>query len=233
MKSLPILFIGLFATLGLSWLGLGLLNQQTIGALDPAPESALLGGEEEGEEPSLLGQNRLPPRPLSRAHEGAQVYADLGCYQCHTQKVRPAELGFDVARDWGPRQKVARDMVRRYKPMTGTIRIGPDLSNIGNRAESDNWLHLHLFNPRLNQPAANKPAFRFLYKSRPKSGDPLDKRQKTALQFPSRIPKRLAKTLRTHEIVPTERASRLVAYLKSLKMDYELPEATFPQEEEE
>jgi cytochrome c oxidase cbb3-type subunit 2 len=61
------------------------------------------------------------------------VYLSLGCVSCHTQQVRPAGQGSDLARGLGVRPSVARDYVLQPQVLLGDRRIGPDLANYGAR----------------------------------------------------------------------------------------------------
>jgi len=97
------------------------------------------------------------------------------------------------------------------------------LMSIGQRQPSAEWHHLHLFNPQITSPGSIMPPFRYLYEERPIGEAPSPNALKIPDTFPDDQPKE------GHEWVPTERAEQLVAYLLSLKLDYELPEAKFSQ----
>ena len=122
MKNGLALFLGVFATLALSWAGLLLTAHKQIGGLsqfkDPADDS-------------------LHPAALSGlASQGLLVYQDLGCVSCHTQQVRQHGFGHDLAeggRKWGERGSYARDYIRDQTVLIGQNRIGPDLRNVGSR----------------------------------------------------------------------------------------------------
>jgi cytochrome c oxidase cbb3-type subunit 2 len=121
MKNGLQLFLGVFATLALSWVGLLLTAHQQIGRLsqfkDPVDET-------------------LYPQPLSGlAVQGSMVYQDLGCVSCHTQQVRREGFGADLGRKWGQRGSYARDYIRDEVVLIGQSRLGPDLRNAGNLME--------------------------------------------------------------------------------------------------
>lgn len=144
------------------------------------------------------------------ANEGAYVYRDLGCALCHTQQVRRPGFGADTARGWGDRQSVSRDYI--YEPVVqiGISRIGPDLANLGGRKPnppSEGDLYLLLYEGR-----GGMPAYPFLFEDRAISGE----RSDLALPIP---------TAAGHEVVPSLRAQRLVAYLLGLNSPYVYPEA--------
>ena len=100
----------------------------------------------------------------------------------------------------------------------GTMRTGPDLANIGVRSPSSTWHLLHLYNPRITSPGSIMPPFPFLFAKRPISanGPSAD-----ALQLGGDFAAEDG-----YEVVPTEDAFALVAYLQLLKLStHEIPEA--------
>jgi cytochrome c oxidase cbb3-type subunit 2 len=102
------------------------------------------------------------------------------------------------------------------------MRTGPDLSNIGARQPDANWHHQHLFEPRTVTDWSIMPAYRYLYKTRKIVGEP-SRDAVQGLRGPH-APKP------GYEVVPTEEAKALVAYLLSLKKNYKLPESPEPTE---
>lgn len=208
MKYLPTLFLGIFFTLALSWTGLILTSFLTFGQLQPV-------AMEEGAMP------QPQPRP-GDAIRGRQIYADQGCLYCHSQQVRRKGFGADYERGWGDRQTVPRDYILEERVMLGTSRTGPDLTNVGLRKTED-WQHLHLYNPQITSPGSIMPPFRYLYRLQPIEGEG----SPDALLIPEGFPEDQPPP--GYEIVPTQRARELVAYLQSLKIDYELPESRFPE----
>lgn len=88
------------------------------------------------------------PKRTGRIANGAQVYAANGCYQCHTQVVRPTDAGNDLFRaDWGGikddpergdtrRETLSFDFEGEKFAQIGVSRIGPDLANLGRRVEA-------------------------------------------------------------------------------------------------
>lgn len=105
------------------------------------------------------------PAPLSDhlERQGAAVYRAEGCLYCHSQQVRHDKLGNDVARGYGERRSVPLDYVLDDPPLMGTMRTGPDLSNIAVRQPSDMWHHVHLFDARIVSEGSVMPPLRFLY----------------------------------------------------------------------
>jgi cytochrome c oxidase cbb3-type subunit II len=201
MNRVPYLFLGAFAILAFSWTGLVLTNHITVGQFVPhydANEAAI-----------------FPTATPGVAARGRLVYQDLGCVSCHTQQVRRPGFGADQERGWGERLSVARDYLREDPVLIGSMRIGPDLRNVGARLDDAAWHYLHLFDPRLVVDGSTMPSYRFLFTERPIVGQPSPE----ALQLPAPYTARAG-----HEIVPTERARSLVAYLISLKDTYAFPE---------
>jgi cytochrome c oxidase cbb3-type subunit II len=88
---------------------------------------------------------------------GRDVYIREGCYNCHSQMVRP--LHAEVLR-YGP-PSIAGEFVYDHPFQWGSKRTGPDLHRVGGRY-SDEWHRLHLINPRDLVPESNMPAYPWL-----------------------------------------------------------------------
>lgn len=198
MKNGPLFFLGLFAALGLSWAGLVLGSHAQLGRLTPHLD------ENEGKS--------FPERASGLAARGEAVYADLGCAACHTQQVRRPDFGSDQARGWGDRQSYARDYIYQTRVQLGQSRIGPDLGNLAGRKppyDAEDLLKFLYVGTPLH------PGYKFLFDEHTITGQP----SLRALKLPSAVgvgPGR--------EVVPTERAQTLVAYLLSLNNAYAYPE---------
>jgi len=89
--------------------------------------------------------------------EGRDVYIREGCYNCHSQMVRPFRA--EVER-YGA-YSVAGEFVYDHPFQWGSKRTGPDLHRVGGRY-SDEWHRLHLLNPRDLVPESNMPAYPWL-----------------------------------------------------------------------
>lgn len=146
--------------------------------------------------------------------------------------------GHDLDRGWGKRQSVSRDYIRDTHALLGSIRIGPDLANIGVRVPDDfvgkwrflaaetnavarfeerrQWHLVHLYNPRVKVPASTMPGYRFLFEE--VSGN--DSRVADALQLPEAFIPDGGKA-----VVPTAAANALVAWLLDQQAQTSLPEA--------
>ena len=91
---------------------------------------------------------------------GRDIYIREGCYNCHSQMVRPFRA--EVER-YGP-YSVAGEFVYDYPFQWGSKRTGPDLHRVGGRY-SDDWHRLHLLNPRDLVPESNMPSYPWLAKT--------------------------------------------------------------------
>jgi cytochrome c oxidase cbb3-type subunit 2 len=94
------------------------------------------------------------------------VYVREGCYNCHSQMVRPFRA--EVER-YGP-FSVAGEFVYDRPFQWGSKRTGPDLHRVGGRY-SDEWHRLHLMNPRDLVPESNMPAYPWLAKTPANAAD--------------------------------------------------------------
>jgi cytochrome c oxidase cbb3-type subunit II len=89
--------------------------------------------------------------------EGRDVYVREGCYNCHSQMVRP--LPAETER-YG-HYSVAGEAVYDHPFQFGSKRTGPDLARVGGRY-TDEWHRLHMINPRDLVPESNMPGFPWL-----------------------------------------------------------------------
>jgi cbb3-type cytochrome oxidase cytochrome c subunit len=125
-------------------------------------------------------------------------------------------LGPDIARGWGSRRTVAQDFVSDYPVMLGSLRVGPDLANVGTRLPDANWQLLHLYSPRAAVTDSTMPSYRFLFQTRKIQGQPSPDALKLSKDFAPAD---------GFEIEPKPEARELVAYLLSLHADTPLFEA--------
>lgn len=149
--------IGLLASFGLPWLVAVIIPFASMGDLDPV---------EMDDEESI---NTYYSVKRDGRTDGSIIYGQEGCYQCHTQLIRPTYAGQDVHRDgWAGlmltadspdtrRETLAMDYEGEHTAYTGISRVGPDLSNLGRRLEFHlagrdetpvEWVLRHLYNPR-------------------------------------------------------------------------------------
>jgi len=99
-----------------------------------------------------------PYEPLRLA--GRDIYIREGCYNCHSQMIRPFRA--ETLR-YG-HYSVAGESVYDHPFQWGSKRTGPDLARVGGRY-SDDWHRIHFNNPRDVVPESNMPAYPWLEKS--------------------------------------------------------------------
>ena len=97
---------------------------------------------------------------------GRDIYVREGCYNCHSQMVRPFRA--EVER-YGA-YSVAGEFVYDRPFQWGSKRTGPDLHRVGGRY-SDEWHRVHLLNPRDVVPESNMPSYPWLAKTRANAND--------------------------------------------------------------
>lgn len=222
--SIRTFILGLAASFGAAWLAIIVIPFFKMRSLAPIADPAA----------QTVTAGVFFPKRTGRVANGARVYAENGCYVCHTQLVRPTYAGNDLYRaDWGGlkmdpdrgdtrRETNAFDFNGENFAQLGLMRIGPDLSNIGRRVESadassanpSGWLMNHLYNPRINQDLWNStcPPHPFLFEKREVKGSP----------SPDALPVDAGEGM---EMVPGPDAKALVSYLLSLKKDHPVPAA--------
>jgi cbb3-type cytochrome oxidase cytochrome c subunit len=137
VKGLAPLFLGLFGTFAFSWVGLTVIPNIQIGALNPQSDEE--------------GTDTYPMPKSGMAERGQRVYAANGCVYCHSQQVRPDYASADMDRKWGERRSAPRDYLFDRPVVLGQERMGPDLSNVGKRGSPEE-------EKPAGSPAANAPA---------------------------------------------------------------------------
>jgi len=88
---------------------------------------------------------------------GRDIYIREGCYNCHSQMVRP----FRSETERYGHYSVAGEFVYDHPFQWGSKRTGPDLARVGGRY-SDRWQRIHLLNPRDVVPESVMPAYYWL-----------------------------------------------------------------------
>ena len=96
-----------------------------------------------------------PYTPLQLA--GRDIYVREGCYNCHSQMIRPFRA--ETLR-YG-HYSTAGEFVYDHPFQWGSKRTGPDLHRVGGKY-SDEWHRIHLLNPRDLVPESNMPAYPWL-----------------------------------------------------------------------
>jgi cytochrome c oxidase cbb3-type subunit 2 len=100
----------------------------------------------------------VPDSPLKVV--GRDIYIREGCYNCHSQMIRP--LVAETLR-YG-HYSVAGEFVYDHPFQWGSKRTGPDLHRVGGKY-SDEWQRLHLISPRDLVPESIMPAYPWLEKT--------------------------------------------------------------------
>lgn len=166
--------------------------------------------------PAYRAQEDNAPLPNSKPLTeqelaGKAVYVKEGCIACHTQQVR----NVDMDKVWGERPSIASDYARNKRTdfwrntanLLGSERTGPDLTSIGTRQPSKEWNLIHLFNPRSVVGQSIMPAYPWLFEIKESAAN-----ADVTVQVPEEFRKHIK-----GDIVATEDALNLVAYLQSLK----------------
>jgi len=100
-----------------------------------------------------------PYSPLRLA--GRDIYIREGCYNCHSQMIRPLRAETERYGHYS----VAGEFVYDHPFQWGSKRTGPDLARVGGRY-SDEWHRTHLDNPRDVVPESNMPGYPWLAKTK-------------------------------------------------------------------
>jgi len=164
--------------------------------------------------PLFFQRSTTQPVPGLKPYEalqlvGRDIYLREGCYNCHSQMIRP--LHAETLR-YG-HYSTAGEFVYDRPFQWGSKRTGPDLHRVGGKY-SDEWHRIHLEGPRDLVPESNMPAYPWLTR------EPIE---------PASVPPRLLAMQRLGvpysdaEIVASAEAVKgkteldaLVAYLQSL-----------------
>ena len=101
----------------------------------------------------VAGLKPYPPLQLA----GRDIYIREGCYNCHSQMIRP----FRAETERYGHYSVAGEFVYDRPFQWGSKRTGPDLARVGGRY-GDQWHQVHLNNPRDVVPESNMPAYPWL-----------------------------------------------------------------------
>ena len=179
-----------------------------VGTNQPAVLAAL---QELGAKLDAADLDALPKDVLRGVDPSASGHADLVLKPTgakYSIRVRP--VGPDIERGWGRRGTVAQDYLRDNPVMLGSQRLGPDLANIGIRQPDANWHLNHLYAPKSVVPESTMPPYRFLFEKRKVGRESSPEALNLTGEFAPEP---------GYEIVPTDEARALVAYLKSLRAD--------------
>jgi cytochrome c oxidase cbb3-type subunit 2 len=105
----------------------------------------------------------VPYSPLQL--EGRDIYIREGCYNCHSQMVRPLRAETERYGHYS----LAGESIYDHPFQFGSKRTGPDLARVGGRY-SDDWHRIHLKHPRDVVPESNMPGFPWLEQDKVDAG---------------------------------------------------------------
>jgi cytochrome c oxidase cbb3-type subunit II len=162
-----------------------------------------------------------PAAAVQNHDRGSEVYARLGCAQCHTQVIRPDWISVDQYEKFAGRSQDAKaqeptrpstpwDYLREDFGMIGQRRIGPDLANAGYRYKTATEFLSRLYAPRATKAWSNHPLYHSLFETKPIESAV----RQDAVKFDI-----VAGT----QVVPTMEAKTLADYVLNLKRDQDLP----------
>jgi len=140
---------------------------------------------------------------------GRDVYIREGCYNCHSQMIRP----FRAETERYGHYSVAGEFVYDHPFQWGSKRTGPDLARVGGRY-SDVWHGIHLTNPRDVVPESNMPGYPWLARTPASAEDIAAKMRalrRVGVPYSEDDVAGAAK-----ELVGKTEADALIAYLQSL-----------------
>ncbi len=112
--------------------------------------------------PLYLSNEMTQPAPGVKPYdalsvEGRDIYVREGCYNCHSQMIRPLRAETERYGHYS----LAGESVYDHPFQFGSKRTGPDLARVGARY-TDEWHRMHLVNPRDVVPESNMPAYAWL-----------------------------------------------------------------------
>ena len=140
---------------------------------------------------------------------GRDVYIREGCYNCHSQMIRP----FRAETERYGHYSVAGEFVYDHPFQWGSQRTGPDLARVGGRY-SDEWHRLHLNNPRDVVPESNMPGYPYLAKAPANAADIAAKMKALRVVGVPYTDAEIAKA--AQELAGKTEQDALIAYLQNL-----------------
>jgi len=113
--------------------------------------------------PAFLSQNFIEiserVKPLTSLEvAGRDIYIREGCYNCHSQMIRP--MASEVLR-YGKESK-ATEFIYDHPFQWGSKRTGPDLARVGGKYP-DSWHFFHMLDPRKVTPGSIMPEYPWLF----------------------------------------------------------------------
>lgn len=135
--------------------------------------AVVIGGLFELIPPFFLAQTVTPistVKPYNALElAGRDIYQREGCFNCHTQMIRPFKWEvdrFDPKGEYGKNgYSKAGEYVYEHPFLWGSKRTGPDLAHEASIRPSAEWHERHLKNPRETSPGSLMPAYPWLFNS--------------------------------------------------------------------
>ena len=144
---------------------------------------------------------------------GRDIYLREGCYNCHSQMIRPFRA---EALRYG-HYSTAGEFVYDHPFQWGSKRTGPDLHRVGGKY-SDEWQRIHLNNPRDVVPESNMPAYPWLARN---ALDPADMAPKLTALRRVGVPYSDDEIAKAGEAVQGKtELDALIAYLQGLGLSF-------------
>ena len=110
--------------------------------------------------------NHYQPTPLAVKYtptqeRGRRLYAQLGCWECHSQNVRLPDANVGTVHQPGDIGGVSHpgDYVLQNPVFFGQHRRGPDLTHVASRWPSQEWMMIHFLSPDRLNPGTWMPSF--------------------------------------------------------------------------
>lgn len=115
--------------------------------------------------PLYFIKDTIPPMETVKPYtalqlEGRDIYIREGCYNCHSQMIRPFRAETER---YGPYSKPAESMYD-HPFQWGSKRTGPDLARVGGKY-GDSWHVQHMKDPRSMVPESVMPRYPWLEKT--------------------------------------------------------------------
>ncbi len=165
--------------------------------------------------------------------QGRDIYIREGCYNCHSQMIRP--FRYEVKR-YGEYSK-AGEFVYDHPFQWGSKRTGPDLARIGGKY-GDSWHFNHMLEPTSMAPGTIMPAYPSLFEKDIDKGSTLSKihaMRKLGVPYPEgyegiavddleKQAKGIANGLKENkiDIQPDKEIIAIIAYLQRIGKDIKL-----------
>jgi cytochrome c oxidase cbb3-type subunit II len=140
---------------------------------------------------------------------GRDIYLREGCYNCHSQMIRPFKA--ETLR-YG-HYSVAGEFVYDRPFQWGSKRTGPDLHRVGGKY-NDEWHQIHLTNPRDLVPESNMPAYPWLNTTKLETDDIAQKMRSLRMVGVPYTDEQIVKA--PSEIAGKTEMEALIAYLQGL-----------------